>query len=323
VLKFIPKMRTQWRQMTRQVDLTARLIESMHANGQRPAVPETAIGGEAGANGTRASQTFDLHDWFTRELRNRFLYLEDSGLARRRIAELSNLMVPCSAKGYGKIRLGNKHDGGYVCLDDFSGIEAALSFGIGGDVSWDLEIADRAIPVYQYDDSVENPPVSHRKFRFFRERIGTGGNGGSSIAAISSRHGISEPASAILKIDIECAEWEVFDETPDEALSVFAQIVGEFHSFDEILDDQWFQRTSRVFEKLHKQFRIVHVHGNNYASQIVLGNMLFPRCLEFSFANRSRYDLSPSGEVFPGELDAPNDPSKPDCGLSRFDYEMN
>jgi hypothetical protein len=58
-----------------------------------------------------------------------------------------------------------------------------------------------------------------------------------------------------------------FDQTTDHALCRFAQIVGEFHGFDEIVDDAWFDQAMRVFRKLNKQFGLVHIHGNNCASQ--------------------------------------------------------
>jgi hypothetical protein len=121
-----------------------------------------------------------------------------------------------------------------------------------------------------------------------------------------------------MKIDIEHAEWDVLDGTSEETLSLFSQIVGEFHGFDEVLDDKWFDCALRIFTKLNKQFRLIHVHGNNYGSQLVVDEMLFPRCPELTFANRSRYDLVPSKERFPGKLDTPNNPALPDCGLGRF-----
>lgn len=249
-----------------------------------------------------------------------FSFLADSDLAKRRIISLTELMVPCKANGFGKVRLGNKHDGGYVCLDDFDGIEAALSLGISDDVSWDIEVADKSIPIYQYDHSVEGPPLSHPGFRFHKNKIGASKEDGETIVAIAEEKRLVKPASVILKIDIEHAEWDVLDSTTDETLSLFSQITGEFHGFDEVLDDKWFACAMRIFTKLNKQFRLVHVHGNNCATQIVLGNMLFPRSLELTFANRSRYDLTPSNEAFPGILDNPNNPARPDCGLGRFIY---
>jgi hypothetical protein len=259
---------------------------------------------------------------FETELRNRFQYLPNTDLAKRRIGELSQLLTPCSALSFAKIRLGNAHDGGYVCVDDFTDIAVALSLGISDDVSWDLELANRSIRVAQYDHTVNGPPTNHPAFVFFKQKIGTGEDGGITIAEIIDRHKIAEKASAIMKIDIEHAEWPVFDQTTDDALSRFAQIVGEFHGFDEIVNDAWFEQAMRVFRKLNRQFGLVHIHGNNCASQLVLDNMLFPRSLELTFANRDRYDIVQSQEYFPGPLDAPNDPAKPDCGLGQFRYRF-
>jgi hypothetical protein len=229
---------------------------------------------------------------FETELRNRFQYLSDTGLAKRRISEMTRLLTPCSAKSFAKIRLGNTNDGGYVCIDDFTDICAALSLGISDDVSFDLEVADRSIPlIAQYDHTVDRSPSGHPAFVFFKQKIGNVNEGGMSIAEIVKRHQIASTASAILKIDIEHAEWNVFDQTTDNTLSHFARIVGEFHGFDEVVDDTWFDQAMRVFAKIGRQFGLVHVHGNNCASQIVLDNMLFPRSLELTFANRDRYDL--------------------------------
>ncbi|MDR2776538.1 MAG: hypothetical protein LBB17_00620 [Puniceicoccales bacterium] len=49
------------------------------------------------------------------------------------------------------VRIGCDHDGGYIMVDDFGKCDAAYSFGIGNDVSWDLDIAKRGIDVFMYD----------------------------------------------------------------------------------------------------------------------------------------------------------------------------
>jgi hypothetical protein len=73
--------------------------------------------------------------WFNDELRKRFQYVHDNDLARRRIKTLTELMTPCKAYGFAKVRLGNKHDGATFVVDDFQDISAALSFGIRNDVT--------------------------------------------------------------------------------------------------------------------------------------------------------------------------------------------
>lgn len=172
-----------------------------------------------------------------------------------------------------------------------------------------MEVADKSIPVYQYDHTLDAPPVSHPGFRFHKKQIGAAKDDRETITTITEQKRLAKAASVLLKIDIEHAEWDVFDDTADGTLSLFSQIIGEFHGFDEVLDDKWFDCAMRIFHKLNKQFRLVHVHGNNYASQFVLANMRFPSTLELTFANRTRYDLTPSNETFPGKLDAPKLPN--------------
>ena len=42
-------------------------------------------------------------------------------------------------------------DGSYVLTDDLKDITIAYSFGIDGEISFDLKIADEGIDVYMYD----------------------------------------------------------------------------------------------------------------------------------------------------------------------------
>src|SRR5262249_15949851 len=82
------------------------------------------------------------------------LYAGPFGLSEDDIAQVKNglaLLEPCSVEGIKKIRMGAEHDCGFVMLNDFAGISKALSLGIGWDVSWDLAVAERGIPVFQFD----------------------------------------------------------------------------------------------------------------------------------------------------------------------------
>ena len=77
----------------------------------------------------------------------------------RRCREIINLLSPMDVEGVGYVRVGGDNDGGYVMLDDFKRkIEAAYSFGIGSDVSWDEAMACRGIDVFMYDHTIEELP---------------------------------------------------------------------------------------------------------------------------------------------------------------------
>jgi hypothetical protein len=262
---------------------------------------------------TRASTWRKLEDE-----QRRLESLARSALARARILQLASVLVPKKAVGQSKVRLGSKCDGGYVCLDDFDGITAAFSFGVAENDDWDVDVADRGIVVYQFDHTVESPPHRHANFRFQKKKIvpiKDGASDAESISSLLTQHVSGGMASAILKIDVEHDEWQIFLSTSNDDLRKFSQIICEFHGFSEIDNDTWYDRARTVLEKLHQDFEIVHVHGNNCSRLIAIGNIPFPELLEVTYASRSRYTFEPADEIFPTQLDAPNEPNRPDLEL--------
>jgi hypothetical protein len=247
--------------------------------------------------------------------------LTNSPLAMKRIASLGRLMRPQQARGVKKVRLGASNDCGYVCLDDFNGMEAALSLGIAAEVSWDLEMAERGLIVYQYDHTVQGPPIRHANFRFHRRQIGANaGHDSESIESALAQARLTRPHSAIMKIDIDDDEWPAFAATSAATLDVFTQVLGEFHGFNNILDDDWYEQAFAVLTKLNETFAVVHVHANNYRPLLAIGNLLFPEVLEVTYASRAKYTFIDCDEVFPGPLDSPNWPAAADYGLGQFAY---
>ncbi len=80
---------------------------------------------------------------------------------------LLSVIRPLTPVRFSKIRIGNQPgDGGYVMVADWEDVVGAVSIGIGGDVSWDLAIAERGIDVYQYDHTVASPPDKSSKVPF-------------------------------------------------------------------------------------------------------------------------------------------------------------
>jgi hypothetical protein len=272
----------------------------------------------------RLISQFEVADHERRTLeRSRPRPLTNCPVAVGRICSIGQLLRPQQAQGYGKVRLGRAHDGGYVCLDDLAGVVAALSFGVGDDVSWDVDVANRGIIVHQYDHTVAAAPATHPNFRFNQRKIGPVANDDSeSIESALGRSSLVEPATVLLKIDIEHDEWAVFEAAPASALDKFVQIVCEFHGFDQVADDRWFKRAYSVLDKLTKSFGVVHVHANNAAPMLAIGNLLFPQLLEVTFASRAKYTFSDTNEVFPGKLDSPNLAVGCDYNLGSFLYPV-
>jgi len=243
---------------------------------------------------------------------------------QKRCLEFMRLIEPHSMIGYRKARFGSKYDGGYVMIDDFKGVTGAFSFGIANDANWDAAIADRGVPVFQFDHTIDEPPISRPDLIFTKARIAAepGQHGQTqTIDELVSIHGSPGKATLLLKIDIEADEWPVFDSVSEEALACFAQIAAEFHYFgNAMLDSEFYQRALRVLQKLHRNFAVVHVHGINGHPVCNIVNVMVPDIMEITFANRRRYSFGPSVETFPGPLDAPCHPNMPDVHLGRFIY---
>jgi hypothetical protein len=148
-----------------------------------------------------------------------------------------------------KARFGSAHDGGYILLDDFRGIDTAFSLGVEHDASWDIDVAKSGINVYQFDHTVDAPITNNARLIFERKKISTeAGPDSESLTSLIERHDKRNAnPNILLKIDIENNEWAVFDTTPSELLNRFSQIVGEFHYFQDFSDAHWRQLFACVF----------------------------------------------------------------------------
>jgi hypothetical protein len=236
---------------------------------------------------------------------------------RDRIVSLARLLTPCSTKE-SKVRVGSDIDGGYVLLNDFSRVRSALSFGVGQEMTWDLELAGKGICVHQFDHTIDAPPTEHDLITFYRRRIAPSKDDRSESLASALELTNSQPC--IVKMDIEGDEWDVLDTADSGCFKTITQFVCEFHEFDRIDEAAWYARALRVLTKLQGTFAVVHVHANNYGLLRTRGNVAFPDILEVTFANRDCYKLLPSDEIFPTKLDAANRPDLPDIFLGAFRF---
>lgn len=238
------------------------------------------------------------------------------------IRNILSLLRPYTAMGFSKARFGSPHDGGYILLDDFRGIDTAFSFGVEQNASWDVDVAKRGVTVYQFDHTVNAPITNNPRLIFERKKIANEpGINSESLASLVDRHDKQNARpNIILKIDIERDEWTVFDATPPSALRRLSQIVGEFHYFEGLSDVYWRRLFERAIKKLCEAYAVVHVHANNHAAFSNIANVIVPNVIEITFANRRMYSFSETDEIFPGPLDAPNDPSRPDMHLGAFRF---
>jgi hypothetical protein len=238
-----------------------------------------------------------------------------------RVRTILALIEPVSVLDVAKIRVGRETDGGYVMLDSLANAAAALSLGIADDVSWDKVIAAHGLRVLQFDCSVCAPPEPDPQFAFEQLRIAAADDTGAITLQTILRTRLGEfTGPLILKIDIEGAEWEVFEAADPATLGRFDQILCEFHQLDRLHETDFGDRARTVFAKLAATHAVFHVHGNNCSSFANVGNVVIPQSLEVSFALRANYRTAPSAELFPTPLDRPNQPGRADLYLGAFRF---
>lgn len=229
------------------------------------------------------------------------------------------LLFPRSAAGLDMVRIGGANDGGYVMLDPGrDGV--ALSLGVSLKSPWDLEMAERGYKVYQYDGTIENHPDEHPNLIFTKANIGAGANlpeGWQSISDVIATR-IPNGKDAILQIDIEGSEWDVFEAMSAEDLKAFKQIIVEFHGIRP--DVAAFARYLSVMRKIDTTHAPVHLHFNNYS-----GTYWFPdhtygvTSVEVSYVRRDPgLDFRPSEQSFPCALDEPCAPDMDDIPIGTW-----
>lgn len=243
-----------------------------------------------------------------------------STMPYRRCSELIALLTPMEIRHL--IRVGRDFDGGYVMVDDLTRIDAAYSFGINDDVSWDEAIAGRGIEVYLYDHTIEKLPKENPRFHFFNKGL-TGHKKGEQLGTleefIAANHH-QESRNLLLKMDIEGCEWDVFHQTSSATISQFSQIVLEFHRLTPFTAEASHEQKIKVLTKLAETHQCVHVHANGASVPVWIGGLVLPSLLEVTYVRRADYTdrLAPVRRRFPTTLDQPTYDKWPDIYLGSF-----
>jgi hypothetical protein len=246
------------------------------------------------------------------------------------------------------VRLGAAHDGGYVVPADTAvAASTLLSLGVKDDWSFDRAFVrhNPRVRVIAVDGGigparflargfasafgvlghrvVGRPREARRAartlrtavdyFRFFRpphrhvRRMAAvvPGEGLVTIAELLAQ-AADRPHGVFVKMDVEGAEYALVPALVAHAHAI-AGLVIEFHKLS---------RRIREFEDamdaLLGPFRIVHVHGNNYAP--FDESLEFPSVVEITLVHRERLSSAAlSTEPYPRQdLDRPNNPRRPD-----------
>lgn len=234
---------------------------------------------------------------------------------------LLELLSPRMIEGAKLARIGGPNDGGYVMLGPVAPptVTAAYSFGVGDEISWDEAIAARGIDAWLYDHTVAAPAGLPARCRFTRKGV-TGRTTGAHLQTLAEcvrENGHQGRSDLVLKMDVEGAEWDVFEEASESLLGQFQQIVVELHGLTNALAPGRHDAIANVLEKLARTHQCIHVHGNCDQPPVWMGDLVVPDVAEVTYVRRSDVEGQIGGVVrtLPMELDAPNNAGWPEMAI--------
>ncbi len=207
-------------------------------------------------------------------------------------------------------RFGAAHDGGYLmCGNLMAQVQSAYSYGIGRKDDWGCDVSRAShVTVHEYDCfDPTRPACPGGTFQFHDECVGAtraveNGRLFRSMAKQIARNG-DRGKHLVIKMDVEGAEWESLEATPDDVLMTIDQLVMELH-------DPVRRQHTELIERLKKTFYIANVHFNNASC---LETPPLPSSLvEILFVNK-RLAVVDGAAFVASPLDAPNVTKQPDC----------
>ena len=226
------------------------------------------------------------------------------------IFQFLNLLKIYDTK-FQKVRIGPKHDGGYILLNELIKKKTPLvSLGVGNDISFDIDYLKKSVnsKAYLYDKT-SNIKSKNKNLFFYKKNVSAFSNKKAKNIAINNllnkfKHKIT------LKIDIEGNEWCLLKQISKKNFKKISQMVVEFHLIHvdadkkilskkytpyftkfynynyKSINNDLFKKYYQILKKLNEFFYIFHIHPNNSLKKICIENFNIPPLLEISFINK-------------------------------------
>ena len=215
-----------------------------------------------------------------------------------------------------KVRLGSNNDGGYIVNQTIlDKADVLYTYGVEYNCDFELDFHNRTYkPVHLYDHTVD---FTHPNDNLIFHKEGL-----SHIKENDKKHFFDhlkengdEDKNVFLKIDVEGAEYEFFENTNIEELSKnVIGIVLEIHWTGDV--NGYRSRATKILEKITNHFTLTHLHGNNSAPMIGSWWIAVPDTIELTFINDRLFEaLHFDRGQWPTELDMPNNPELQDFPL--------
>tara|TARA_Y100000591_G_scaffold309425_1_gene310724 strand:+ start:147 stop:944 length:798 start_codon:yes stop_codon:yes gene_type:complete len=223
--------------------------------------------------------------------------------------------------GYNLIRIGSKHDGGYLIPNILEKIEFCISPGVDKTVSFERQLLDDYnINSFLLDHTVEADEKFLKDFDFTKKKLSVLSNDNEiSLEDFYNQKIKNKSNNGILQMDIEGDEYKVLLSTPDSVLKKFKILVIEFHDLDKINNKFNYSIINSLLDKLLNNFSICHIHPNNFSKKInFYKNVYISEILEVSFLRQDLVLFKEKIKYLPHPLDSRNVTDKKDINLKNF-----
>lgn len=250
--------------------------------------------------------------------------------------QLSNNLIIFNLKNDKLLRIGSKHDGGYIVSNEASKkTQTLISFGIEDNSEFEREFIEKfnIQDAYLYDHTVEKKNIKSKELRKFFFKKGLSHSKKKNFLTLDNIINDNKINEATLKIDIEFNEWEIFNNLDESIFKKFQQILVEFHFifFDQnnlnkdrysdyfygfytqnfkLINKILMDYYSKILSKLNKHFYIFHLSANNSLPFFYFNKKIkIPPLLELSLINKKNVNYKPTvyNKVLPKKnLDSPN-----------------
>ena len=239
-------------------------------------------------------------------LRRNWKDLENSWLYKKFCSLQENLAVYDILEPHQYLRVGGNLDGGYVIIKDvpYNG-KILYAFGVGGDVTFEYQLAADGYEVFLYDHTVKTLPQNHDNFHFFKKGlIGKKDINQPLLFEIEDllcENGHIQECDMLLKVDVEGYEIDVFKNMKESIQCKFSQIVMELHGLSDI--SRW-DDIIEAMENLNRTHYIVHMHANNWSNAFYLGNEMISDAVELTLVRKDIFNFIPKHGLLLSPLDA-------------------
>ena len=223
--------------------------------------------------------------------------------------------------GYNLIRIGSKHDGGYLIPNILDEIDFCISPGVDKTVSFEKQLLKNYyIKSFLLDHTVDENEKFLKDFDFSKKKLSVVSNKEETNLEDFYNEKIKNKSNnGILQIDIEGDEYKVLLSTSDEILKKFKILIIEFHDLDKINNKFNYSIINSLLDKILQNFDISHIHPNNFSNKTnFFKDISFPEIIEVSFLRKDLIKKKDKIKTLPHPLDSRNLSDKKDIYLDNF-----